>query len=212
MEIRIVEYARTNRFLNMYESKIDSEGNLNETYLQDCRSKNISEESIDSQRLVFQTKYQSFKKLDEESPEQWETYTAYEAIFTADERTRLNPDASPRLDYVEKLEKEGNELALNVLGEESRRKMIDVEAFNRLVKYWEARGVNFSKREKERFEEQNRNAWRPLNEQEIQDMRNFEEMSSLTASIEPEDYYSITRRTDRFGAIDGVRDSINRNR
>lgn len=184
-----MKYSRLLRWANLYKKKVDERGNLNKEYLTWCRSNNHSEAAIALEQNKFQAEYQRLKKLDEESPEEWLDYTAYEAIFTPEERKKFNPDGSLRAEYVTTIT---NDIVLAGLEQESRHKMIDVEGFNKVVKSYAARGINFAKDEKESYEKLNKTAGRSLTERELADLQNFEEISSLTIGIEPDDYDSLT--------------------
>lgn len=175
----------------MHKDKVDETGNLRKEYLARRRSRGHSEANIIEQQNLFQAEYQSLRKLDEESPEEWYDLSAYDVIFSSEEREILNSDGTPREDYLEKIV--GDELAISYVMTLSEEKMKEIEEFNRLVKYWAARGVNFAKDELDRRAEQNRNAERPLNERERVDLRNFEEISSLTTDVDPSEYYPLTQ-------------------
>lgn len=187
-----MKYSRSLRFLNMYESEVDSDCNYHGKYLAWCRSRNYSDERIAQEQAAMQAEYYRLRKLDEESPEEWYDLSAYEVIFSDKEREMLNPDGTPREDYLEKIA--GNERAISEVMVLSEEKINEIEEFNRLVKYWAARGVNFAKDELDRRADQNRNASRPLNERELADLRNFEEISSLTVDVDPSEYYPLTQQ------------------
>lgn len=184
-----MKYSRLLKWVNIHKHKVDAEGNLNEKYLAWRRSCNHSEASIEKEQNKLKTEYKRLKKLDEESPEEWIDYTAYEAIFTPEEREKFNPDGSLRVEYVATITDDAIFRGLEV---ESRHKMIDVESFNKVVESWAARGVNFAKSEKESYEKLNKSAFASLNERELTDLRNFEEISSLTIGIEPDEYHEYT--------------------
>ncbi|OKH47668.1 hypothetical protein NIES2101_23405 [Calothrix sp. HK-06] len=191
-----MQYPQTLRWLNQMKDKLDSSGNLNEAYIAWCRNNGWSETGIEKERLKFQAKYQELKKLDEESPEVWHNYTPLEAIFTPEQREMLNPDGSVRADYLEKIA--GDERRINEVMIISAEKVEAIEEFYNLVEHHRLQGINHAAYAKDNFDEQNRNALRPIKESELADLRNFEEISSLSFSIEPNEYQSTTQALSQF--------------
>lgn len=183
-----MKYSRLLRWLNQMKKTVDKNGNLNETYLAWCKSHNWSEADIEEQQLRLQVEYQRIKKLDEESPEEWIQYTAYEAIFTPEQRKQFNFDGTVNAEYAANLGKDMQA----ILEYESASLIEEIEYFNMMVKQWAAVGVNFAEDEKLANDKLHRNAGRPLNERELADLRNFEEISSLTIDIDPDDYNALT--------------------
>lgn len=182
-----MKYSRLLRWLNQYKKTIDREGNLNEQYLAWCKTQNYSESRIEEERLRFKDQFQQIKKLDEESPEEWIQYSAYDAIFTPEERKQFNPDGTVNAEYLA-----NNKDIQHILEIESDRLIEEIEYFNMMCKQWAAIGVNHSEDEKLANDKLYRNAGRPPNARELADMRNFEEISSLTIDIDSDDYNDFT--------------------
>lgn len=193
-----MEYSQTIRWLNQMKHKIDSNGNLTKEYIAECKDSGWSEAGIEEEALKLQAKYQKMKKLDEEAPEEWFDYTAYEAIFTSEQREMLNPDGFVRADYLEKIA--GDERRINEVMIISAEKVEAIEEFYKLVEHYRPLGINYAAYAKDNFDEQNRNALRPIKESELADLRNFEEISSLNFSIEPDEYQSTTQALSQFNA------------
>ncbi|BDA75895.1 hypothetical protein CAL7716_100610 (plasmid) [Calothrix sp. PCC 7716] len=190
--------------------KLDSNGNLTENYIARCRGNGWSEADIEKEGLRLQTEYQKLRKLDEEAPEEWVDYTAYEAIFTSFEQEILNFDGSVREDYLEKIAGDGRRV--DEVMALSAEKMEAVREFNRLVEYYRPLGINHAKDAKDSFDKQNVNTLRPLNEREITDLRNFEESSALAFGMEPDEYQAATQALSQFdtNSLD-TDDMFNRN-
>lgn len=193
-----MEYSQTTRWLNQMKHKLDSNGNLTEEYIARCRSNGWSESDIEEERLRLQTEYQEKRKLDEEAPEEWFDYTPYEAIFTDKEREMLNPDGTVRADYLEKIA--GNERLVNQVVALSAEKEEAIEEFYSLVESNRKIGFNYAAYAKEIFDKQNNNVLRPMKESDYADLRNFEEISSLTFDVEPDEYQAATNQLGASGS------------
>lgn len=186
-----MEYSQTTRWLNQMKHKIDSNGNLTEEYIAECRSSGWSEAGIEEEALMLQAKYQEKRKLDEEVPEEWFDFTPYEAIFTEKEREMLNSDGTVRVDYLEKIA--GNERLVNEVVALSAEKEEAIEEFYSLVESNRKIGFNYAAYAKANFDEQNNNVLRSMKESDSADLRNFEEISSLTFDVEPDEYQAATQ-------------------
>jgi hypothetical protein len=97
----MVQYSRLKRFLNQNKKEVDYEGNLKADCLDNMRADGMSEAAITDFAARLKAEYERLKQLDETNPEQWVVYTAYDVIFTEEERQQFNPDGSLRPEYVQ---------------------------------------------------------------------------------------------------------------
>lgn len=172
----------------MYKDKVDSQGNLTEKYLAWCRSNNYSSSAIALEQNKFQSEHERLKKLDEESPEEWIKYSAYDAMFTPEQRRQFNPDGTVNMEYLAK-----NRGIANVLEVESLKLIDEIAYFDMMCDKWAENGQNYSDYIKGSNDQMNREVGRKPNAREIADIRNGEEISSLTIDIDLDEYNDLQK-------------------
>jgi hypothetical protein len=126
----MVQYSRLKRFLNQNKREVDCEGNLEAEYAEGMRSRGLSEAVIADKNARLKAEYERLKQLDETDPEQWGVYTAYDVIFTEEEKQQFNPDGSLRQEYQQDMRQRG--YSEDWLEEKERLKKIEVENFEQL--------------------------------------------------------------------------------
>ncbi|BAZ33723.1 hypothetical protein NIES4074_62370 (plasmid) [Cylindrospermum sp. NIES-4074] len=170
-----VTMSRTKRWINMNSQKFNPDGSLKAEARQKMLAKGMSPAAIDDYALRGKQEFDEWKHLDETNPEPWPVFTAYD-FFTNEEKRQFNPDGSLKPEYRE------SELARGMseswLDEMERRKMLDVDHYNRLSTRYAEQGINFGK---EQMEERLASSmtYAQRRKQMKQDLRNFEEPSSL---------------------------------
>lgn len=167
--------SRTKRWINMNGKEFNPDGTLKPEARLQMLSEGMSEEAIDDYAQRLKEEFDEWKRLDETSPEPWPIFTAWD-FFTPTEKQQFNPDGSLKPEYRESALAQG--ISENWLQEMERRKKLEVDNYNELSAYYAQRGINFGKEQmEERLASSLTYAQRV--QQMEQDLRNFEEPSSL---------------------------------
>ncbi|UKP01030.1 hypothetical protein [Nostoc sp. UHCC 0870] len=167
--------TRIKRWLNMHGKEFNADGTLKDEVRQQKLAKGAHPGAIDSYARRLKEEYDEWKHLDETDPEPWPVYTAYD-FFTAEEKQQFYADGTLRAEYIEIALSKG--ISENWLAEMERRKKIDVDNYNRVSARDAERGINFGEQEMNRLRASSRTYVERLKQME-QDLRNFEEPSSL---------------------------------
>ncbi len=169
----------------MYQKKVNQDGSLKQEYIQQLYSYGWNWSDITHRAQSFQEEYAYLKALDETEPEPWVEYTA-EDLFSQEERKKFNPDGTLKPEYIKYARSSG--LSEGYLEQLEYKKKLDVENFNRMSEKWAARGMNFGE-----YQMRSRlgasESYAQRQEQVQQDIRNGEDIDSLTLSVDPNDYY-----------------------
>jgi len=167
--------TRIKRWLNMHGKEFNADGTLKPEAREQMLSKGMNNGAIDSYARRLKINYEEWKHLDETDPIAWTVYTAYD-FFTAEEKQQFNPDGTLRKEYIEIALSKG--ISENRLAEMERRKKLDVETYNKVSARDAEKGINFGE---EKMNEilASRRTYAERRKQMEQDLRNFEEPSSL---------------------------------
>jgi hypothetical protein len=167
--------TRIKRWLNMHGKEFNADGTLKDEVRQQKLAKGAHPGAIDSYARRLKIKYDEWKRLDETDPEPWPVYTAYD-FFTTEEKQQFNADGTLRAEYIEIALSKG--INKSWLAEMERRKKIDVDNYNQVSAQKAERGINFGEQEMNRLRASSR-TYLERRKQMEQDLRNFEEPSSL---------------------------------
>ncbi|MEA5566651.1 hypothetical protein [Anabaena sp. UHCC 0399] len=167
--------TRIKRWLNMHGKEFNADGTLKPEAREQMLSEGMSNEAIDSYARRLKIKYDEWKRLDETDPEPWTVYTAYD-FFTTEEKQQFNADGTLKAEYIEIALSKG--MSESWLAEMERRKKIDVDNYNQVSARNAEQGINFGE---EKMNEilASRRTYAERRKQMEQDLRNFEEPSSL---------------------------------
>ncbi|MBD2730655.1 hypothetical protein H6G96_31140 [Nostoc sp. FACHB-892] len=167
--------SRIKRWLNMHGKEFNADGTLKNEARQQMLSEGMNDAAINSYALRLKNNYDEWKRLDETDPEPWPVYTAYD-FFTPTEQQQFNSDGTLKPEYIESELKKG--IRSEWLGEMERRKILDVENYNRVSARKAEMGINFGEQEMNRLRASNRTYTQRVKQMEV-DLRNNEEPSTL---------------------------------
>lgn len=183
----MVQYSRLKRFLNQNKKEIISDGNLKVDCVESLRADGMSEAAITDKAARLKAEYERLKQLDETDPEEWVIYTAYDVIFTEEERQQFNPDGSLRSKYVQDMQQRG--YSENWLEEKERLKKIEVENFEQLSVQYAQVGINYPEQQAIARASNFARLQNPAQMYRVrQDIRNAEKISELSVGLESDDY------------------------
>ncbi|URD53580.1 hypothetical protein [Chroococcidiopsis sp. CCNUC1] len=183
----MVQYSRLNRFLNQNKKEINSDGNLKADCVESMRADGMSEAAITNFAARLKAQYERLKQLDEIDPEQWVIYTAYDVIFTEEERQQFNPDGSLRQEYQQDMRQRG--YSEDWLEEKERLKKIEVEDFEQLSMQYAQVGINYPEQQVIARASNLARLQNPAQMYRVrQDIRNAEKISELSIGLESDDY------------------------
>ncbi|MDZ4878207.1 MAG: hypothetical protein CLLPBCKN_007642 [Chroococcidiopsis cubana SAG 39.79] len=183
----MVQYSRLKRFLNQNKKEINSDGSLKAECAEGMRSRGMSEAAITDFAARLKAQYERLKQLDETDPEQWVVYTAYDVIFTEEEKQQFNPDGSLRQEYQQDMQRRG--YSENWLEEKERLKKIEVENFEQLSVQYAQVGINFPEQQAIARASNFARLQNPAQMYRLrQDIRNAEKISELSIGLESDDY------------------------
>ncbi|MBE9019919.1 hypothetical protein IQ272_28090 [Chroococcidiopsidales cyanobacterium LEGE 13417] len=183
----MVQYSRLKRFLNQNKKDINSDGNLKADSAEGMRSRGMSEAAITDFAARLKAQYERLKQLDETDPEEWVVYTAYDVIFTEEERQQFNPDGFLRQEYVQDMQRRG--YSENWLEEKERLKKIEVENFEQLSVHYAQVGINYPEQQAIARASNFARFQNPAHLYRLrQDIRNAEKLSELSIGLESDDY------------------------
>lgn len=169
----------------MNKKEFNADGTLKEEAKVQLLAEGLSDTAIDDYAARLKSQYEEWKRLDETDPEPWIEYTA-EDLFSQEERKKFNPDGTLKPEYIEYARSVG--LSEGYLEQLEYKKKLDVENFNRMSKTWAARGMNFGEYQM-RSRLSASESYTQRQQQVQQDIRNGEDLDSLTLSVDPDDYY-----------------------
>lgn len=177
--------SRLKRWLYLNQKRVNTEGTLREDYIKERLDKGINRVTIDDYAATLKVEYERLKLLDENEPEPWVEYTAYD-FFTEEEKQKFNSDGSLKREYVEYALSIG--ISDESLAEMERRKKNDVDSYNQLSAGYAEQGINFGQQQM-RAKIADSKSYLQRKALMSQDIRNGEEIDSLPLDIEPDDYY-----------------------
>lgn len=181
-----VHYSRLKRCQNMHQREFNPDGTLKPEIRAKDLAGGMTTAAIDDYEKRIKQKFDEWKRLDETDPEPWVNYSAYEAIFTTEDRKKFDEFGSLRPEYLESSLKIGIREGF-LRGEEAKMKDRIAE-YERMSAFWAERGVNFGE---DRIKSQ-QNAARTYPErakQMIQDIRNGEDEDSLP--FDPDWFFNV---------------------
>ncbi|MBD2472150.1 hypothetical protein [Nostoc sp. FACHB-145] len=167
--------SRIKRWINMHKKEFNSDGTLKDEARQQMLSEGANEAAIDDYADRLKSEYDEWKLLDETDPEPWPVYTAYD-FFTPTEKQQFNPDGTLKPEYIESELKKGT--SEGWLSEMERRKILEVENYNRVSARKAEMGINFGQQEMNRLRASSQTYVQRRQQMEV-DLRNNEEPSSL---------------------------------
>ena len=174
--------TRAKRWINSKKSMCLPSGKLRPELRQSKLDLGWTEADIDDWETRFTSKFEELKRLDETNPEPWINYTAYD-FFTEEEKKYFNPDGTLKDNNF--LDAPGS---FDYWMRQSRRKMIEVDNYNSVSERDAAEGINHGQwlmdSRRNRAENYARNM-----KQHKQDMRNNEEISSLSFDVDADSYF-----------------------
>ena len=183
----MVQYSRLKRFLNQNKKDINSDGNLKVDSAEGMRSRGMSEAAITDFAARLKAQYERLKQLDETDPEQWVVYTAFDVIFTEEEKQQFNPDGSLRQEYQQDMRRRG--YSEDWLEEKERLKKIEVENFEQLSVQYAQVGINYPEQQAIARASNFARLQNPAQMYRLrQDIRNAEKISELSVGLESDDY------------------------
>ncbi len=174
--------TRAKRWVSSKKSEFNADGTLKIEVRQRDLERGLSVEALDSYEARNRANFEELKRLDEINPEPWINYTAYD-FFTEEEKKYFNPDGTLREHYF--LEASGS---FDYWIEMSRRKIIDVNNYNKVSALDAAEGRNHGQWLMDCRRSRARNYAKNMKQQK-QDMRNGEEISSLPFDVDPDSYF-----------------------
>lgn len=172
---KTLNMSRTKRWVNMNGKEFNADGTLKPEARQEMLADGMNEAAIDDYALRAKQEYDEWKHLDETDPEPWPIYTAFD-FFTEKEKQQFNSDGSLKPEYRERELASGT--SEDWLDEMERRKKLDVDSYNRMSLEHEQQGINFGAWQMRSHVNASR-TYLERREQMKQDLRNFEEPSSL---------------------------------
>lgn len=175
--------TRAKRWLSSKKSEFNADGTLKAEVRRKDLERGLSVEALDSYEARNRANFEELKRLDETDPEPWINYTAYD-FFTEEEKKYFNPDGSIKECYLD-------EVMLGDLGHlvwKSRHKMIEVKNYNSVSARDAAEGRNHGQWLMNCRRSRARNYAKNVNQQR-QDMRNGEEISSLPFDVDADSYF-----------------------
>ena len=177
--------SRLKRWLNMHQKKVNLDGTIKEEHKQQQIAWGMTQESIEAFAKEFKEEYEQLKALDETDPELWIEYTAWD-LFSQEDKQKFNSDGTLKPEYIEYARRLGT--SEGYLAQLEYKKKRDVERFNKLSASYAERGDNFGEYlMRSRISAAKDYASRQ--KQLGQDIRNGEEISSLSLDVDPDDYY-----------------------
>lgn len=183
----MVQYSRLKRFLNQNKKEINSDGNLKADCIESMFADGMSEAAITDFASRLKAQYERLKQLDETDPEEWVIYTAYDVIFTEEEKQQFNPDGSLRSKYQQDMQRRG--YSENWLEEKERLKKIEVENFEQLSVHYAQMGINYPEQQAIARASDIARLQNPAQMYRLrQDIRNAEKISELSIGLESDDY------------------------
>ena len=182
--MELEQMTRIRRWLNKHGKEFLADGTLKEEIRQLKLAQGRSLAAIEDYAARLKDQYDEWKHLDEIDPEPWVEYTAWD-LFSEEEKKKFNPDGTLKQEYIEYARRLG--LSEEYLEQLEYKKKLDVESFNRLSETWAARGINFG--ESQMRSRLTVKDYAKRQEQLEQDIRNGEEISSLSMDVEPDEYY-----------------------
>jgi len=173
--------TRAKRWIAM-NSEFNSDGTLKAEVRQKDLEGGMSVAAIDSYEAIKKADFEEWRKLDETDPEPWVNYTAYD-FFTEDEKKYFNPDGTLKDNNF--LDAPGS---FDYWMRQSRRKMIEVDNYNSVSERDAAQGINHGQWLMDSRRNRAKNYARNM-KQHKQDMRNHEEISSLSFDVDADSYF-----------------------
>ncbi|AFY91144.1 hypothetical protein [Chroococcidiopsis thermalis] len=183
----MMQYSRLKRFLNQNKREVDCEGNLEAEYAEGMRSRGLSEAVIADKNARLKAEYERLKQLDGTDPEQWVVYTAFDVIFTEEEKQQFTPDGSLRQEYQQDMRRRG--YSEDWLEEKERLKKIEVDNFEQLSVQYAQVGINYPEQQAIARASNFARLQNPAQMYRLrQDIRNAEKISELSIGLESDDY------------------------
>ena len=182
--------SRIKRWLLRHEKKVNPDGSLKQSHINELVSYGLNETAIARYAGVFQNEYNELLALDQTAPEPEEkAYTAWD-FWSEEDKQRFNRDGTLKLEYIAAAKAKG--LSTGCLERLEFEKMLEVETFNRVSSDWARRGMNFGAW---KMEDQKSAAGDAAGIQKRmrQDIRNGEPLDALPEDIDPDDYYQAQR-------------------
>ena len=174
--------TRAKRWINSKKSMCLPSGKLRPELRQSKLDLGWTEADIDDWETRFTSKFEELKRLDETNPEPWINYTAYD-FFTEEEKKYFNPDGTLKDNNF--LDAPGS---FDYWMRQSRRKMIEVDNYNSVSERDAAEGINHGQWLMDSRRNRAKNYARNM-KQHKQDMRNNEEISSLSFDVDADSYF-----------------------
>lgn len=160
----------------MHAREFNKDGTLKSEVRTEKLNSGRSSASIDDYEARIKQKFEEWKRLDETDPEPWINYSAWDVIFTPEDRRMFDESGTLRPEYLaQALAIGARESFLRAEEAKIKRRINDYE---QMSAFWAERGVNFGE---DQLKSQRNNA-RTYNErakQMIQDIRNGEDEDSL---------------------------------
>ena len=182
MELRM---TRVKRWISMHKKEFLPDGTLKEEARTQLLAQDVTDAAIDSYAARLKAQYDEWKRLDETDPEAWIEYTAWD-LFSQEDKQKFNPDGTLKPEYIEYARRIG--VSEGYLAQLEYKKKRDVDDFNALSASYAERGINFGESQmRSRISAAKDYASRQ--KQLGQDIRNGEEISSLSLDVDPDDYY-----------------------
>ncbi|MBC1237733.1 hypothetical protein [Nostoc sp. 2RC] len=167
--------SRIKRWINMNRKEFNPDGTLKPEAREQMLSRGMNNAAIDSYARRCKAEYDEWKRLDETQPEKWIEYTAYD-FFSSQEKKQFNPDGTLKAEYIQSALKQG--ISEGWLSEMERRKKLEVDSYNRMSSKHAEQGINYGAWLMRSHSSASR-TYLERREQMEQDLRNFEEPSSL---------------------------------
>ncbi|MBD2683441.1 hypothetical protein H6H03_38520 [Nostoc paludosum FACHB-159] len=167
--------SRTKRWLNMNGKEFNSDGTLKLQAREQMLAQGMTDGAIDSYARRSKQEFDEWKSLDETDPEPWPIFTAFD-FFTDEEKRQFNPDGTLKAEYIQSALKQG--ISEGWLEEMERRKKLEVDSYNRMSASHAQQGINYGAWLMRSRSCASR-TYLERREQMKQDLRNFEEPSSL---------------------------------
>jgi hypothetical protein len=178
--------SRLKRWSSLNSDRLNADGSFTNNFVARLTKLGYSSDAIAAENHKYRKEYDRLKHLDETDPEPWPIYTAWDVWFTESEKKQFNPDGSLKPEYVQESLRRG--LSITYLMEEERKKMEQVERFDRLSEREAAEGRNFGEDEMRSRQTVVREYNQTRKMQEL-DRKNGEEFSSWAMGADPADYF-----------------------
>lgn len=132
--------TRIKRWLNMHGDKFNADGTLKTEVAEKMKQAGSDSSAIARYAAIYKAEFDEWQRLDETDPEVEHYYTAWD-LFSPQDQKRFLPDGTLQPEYIDELMQTG--VSRQSMQRIEELKIIEVENFNRVSKYYRDRGINW---------------------------------------------------------------------